>query len=203
MGKKKLINTWSTFPCAHRAVAQDNSHKYNPKGWHCCCAPSGLTYTYGDEMQNPMAVLRHRQGWAVPERSLESPGYLWQNFIFSCIMSTCSPSPGPPACCGKCRDKAIPSLRAVFNILENSVHEWFISRNKFNWCKNTGKAASQMLLVWLGCVFWKYLAFIALSGLLQIIYLPGGQDSVSSRLELELPTSNLKQRFSATTVFYL
>lgn len=66
MRRKKLIHTWSLLPCAHTAVAWDNSHKYNPKGWHCCCAPSGLNYTCGNEMRNLTAVLRTPGGLSSP-----------------------------------------------------------------------------------------------------------------------------------------
>lgn len=52
-----------------------------------------------------------------------------------------------------------------------------------------------MPLVWFHCVFCEYLAFIVLSDLLQIIYLPGGQYSLSLWLELELLPLTLNTTF--------
>lgn len=136
-------------------------HRSNPKGWLCHCAICGVIYTGGNRRQNPSAVLRHQWGWAVPGQSLASAGFTGKSTV-SPVSWAWAFSSGPPARCVLCRDKSMCNLQAVVSVLETSVHEWFIcvSETSLNDPK-TGKAASQMLLLWFGCVSRGYFVFVA------------------------------------------
>lgn len=141
--------------------------------------PFGLRYTCGDGMQNPTLMLTHQWDWAVPERSLASASCIWQIYNFSCVTSMPFQSRSSCLLCYMRRQVHMQPTGCLQHS-GNLCVWWFvwISGNELDWHKNTGKAASQMLLLWFGCIFWEYLTFVPLSGL-QIIYLPGGLDSVS------------------------
>lgn len=170
MGRNKLSHTWSTLPHAcTQGCSMRQQPRVQPKGLTLLlCSLWGHLYLWRRDAKS--------HGWDTSGAE-QSQSRVWpQLVVFSksriCpVLWACAASLGPPVCCVMCRDKSICSLQAVLSILETSVHEWLIcvSGNELDWHKNTGKAASQMLLLWFGCVFREYLAYVALFGLLQII----------------------------------
>lgn len=205
MGSNALIHICTPlWTHSHRAVTPGNSHKSNSKGWLCCWGICGVVYTCGATMQNPMAVLRHQWGWAVPQESLASAGCICQIYNFSCVTSMCSQSRS--SCLLSYMQRQVYKQPRGCPQHFGNFCAWMVYLHLWEWASLTQKHRKSCIPDAFGMVS---LCFLWIFGIYSAVRSPSNHIPAWRPVLSELvawagiATFNLKHHFSATTVSYL